>query len=569
MQLEKLKISKAGQLIREIEFKSGLNLILDKTTGSATESGNNVGKTTVLRMIDYCLGSDGLDIWTDPEFKKVNQEVFDFLHGSMPVRVTLTFSGYIGELHELERCFVAPRIKVSSAFVVDGEIFKNLRDYQTAVKKILFGSDGLKPSLRQLMPKFVRSNSAKMGRTLKFLGEYGSNAVYEAVHLFLFGFSNIEVLEERPRLDLLQKKQTRDLQALTRDRGEGEIEQLLFHLRREIEQIELMSILRGEVPEIAAQASSISKIRSDAAFVSGELSSFQAEITSIEMALEDFKRDYVGVDAKVIESIYAEAEAFIPEIHDKWEELTEFVNSLRQRKERFLISQLTYLNDQKQKQLKILGELEFKEAASIQNWSNSAEFQMAIAVRTDLLEKTKRLGSLEQDLKDIQSLKARIDDTEAALAKTQKAIDEGNHLLQERLKVFNVHFSNYSKRLYGEQYLLHTEEVSGGTLSFKLSAVGANVGTGKKASQTSAFDLAYCEFLKEVGLSFPQFICHDGQEAIHDNQWRELLIAANEFGGQLLVSTLRDKLPPMPANFLKANTVVELSQEDMLFCFKA
>ena len=70
MQLISLILSKAGTVIREIEFKDGLNLIIDSPIVSNTESGNNIGKTTVLRLIDYCFGSDGKDIWEDPEFKK-------------------------------------------------------------------------------------------------------------------------------------------------------------------------------------------------------------------------------------------------------------------------------------------------------------------------------------------------------------------------------------------------------------------------------------------------------------------------------------------------------------------
>jgi uncharacterized protein YydD (DUF2326 family) len=56
MQLVSLSIERANQLLREITFKNGLNLILDKPTVPGQQSGNNVGKTTALRLIDFCLG---------------------------------------------------------------------------------------------------------------------------------------------------------------------------------------------------------------------------------------------------------------------------------------------------------------------------------------------------------------------------------------------------------------------------------------------------------------------------------------------------------------------------------
>lgn len=59
MQLVELTISRAGKTVRTVPFKSGLNLIIDKPTAAATESGNSIGKTTVLRLIDFCFGSQG------------------------------------------------------------------------------------------------------------------------------------------------------------------------------------------------------------------------------------------------------------------------------------------------------------------------------------------------------------------------------------------------------------------------------------------------------------------------------------------------------------------------------
>ncbi len=53
MFLKSLKIENNGTVIRNIEFHKGINLIIDETkTSDRKESGNSVGKTTVLRLID-------------------------------------------------------------------------------------------------------------------------------------------------------------------------------------------------------------------------------------------------------------------------------------------------------------------------------------------------------------------------------------------------------------------------------------------------------------------------------------------------------------------------------------
>ena len=57
MFIKRLAVSSVDGMLRDIEFGPGLNLIVDDTPESAqsTATGNNVGKTTVLRLIDYCL----------------------------------------------------------------------------------------------------------------------------------------------------------------------------------------------------------------------------------------------------------------------------------------------------------------------------------------------------------------------------------------------------------------------------------------------------------------------------------------------------------------------------------
>lgn len=106
MYLVSLIIMQGGTVVRDLRFKPGLNLILDKPTDQSIQSGNNVGKTTVLRLVDFCLGSEGDDIWQDPEFKNnINQDVYDYLHGIEPVSITLIVRRTGGGTYRLSRLF--------------------------------------------------------------------------------------------------------------------------------------------------------------------------------------------------------------------------------------------------------------------------------------------------------------------------------------------------------------------------------------------------------------------------------------------------------------------------------
>jgi uncharacterized protein YydD (DUF2326 family) len=565
MRLVKLTIVRGDAVVREIEFKTGLNLILDKPISKSTRSGNNVGKTTVLRLIDFCFGSEGDDIWQDPEFSSnINRAVYDYLHGALPVSVELVIEGTSKRQHSLSRIFKHGRPDRTS-LQIDGIAYRNLTEYRVAVKQLLFKSGGSKPSLRQLSPKFVRSSQAVMSRTLRFLGDYAREADYEAVHLFLFGFFNVDVLEVRPRLVSLRKKIARDLEAVTRVRKEGEIEQLLLHLRREIEQLSLSDHLRHEVPELAARADAVARIRASASQVAGELARIEGEIASGETAIQQFNADYGVIDQAVVESIYREAGKYMSELHHDWQELSEFVQNLRRRKQRFLGTELETLQGAKEVAQGKLSDLQKQESDALDGLLKSHEFNKALAIRAELEEKLKRLGSLEQDLSDIKVLKENLEVVDRQLQETKELIEAAKEELQGRVSMFNKYFSKLSELLYGEQYLLHFEETAKGSFAFQLSAVGANVGAGKKLSQTAAFDLAYVEFLKESGIPFPKFVCHDGIESIHSNQLAALLDTADAIDGQLVLATLHDKLPEMPDDFIERNTVLQLSQDDKLF----
>lgn len=565
MRLVSLTISRAGQVLREIPFKAGLNLILDKPTLSGTDSGNNVGKTTVLRLIDYCLGSDGTDIWTDPEFKTKNQEVYDFLHSSPAIYITLKMSDPVRGVHSLSRSFKDKATKrAKEQLYIDDVAQVNITSYREAVKNILFGTPAPKPTLRQLAPKFVRTTGNGMAKTLRYLHGTTSNIEYEAIHLFLFGFFNVDVLEERGALARQRKVVERDLQGVERLRKEGEIEQLLLHLRAEIERAQSAIEFRGEVPEIARAANAVADIRGRASAAGAALSRIEGEIASIGQAISGLKSDYENIDFLAVKSIYAEAGKYNEKLQHDWEEVSTFVANLRGRKERFLHAQLTDLSTAATQARQELLQLQAQEEQVVSSLQQSSAFEDAIKARDDLHEKLKQVGGLEESLAAIQSLRKQLRQIDGSIEATRIAIAEGKARLTERVSLFNTFFSALSKTLYGEQYLLTFDE-DDGTIVFSLTSVGANVGEGKKASQTAAFDIAYIKFLREAGINFPTFVCHDGIEAIHGNQLLALLNTANAMDGQLIVAAIRDKLPDISPDFLKQNTIVELSQEDKLF----
>ena len=84
MLLKKMILSKTFpeyEIIREIKFNlNGLNLIIDNTTDNSEDSGNNVGKTTFIKIIDLCLGAKSIKtIYHDNDTKSDNDKIKKFL----------------------------------------------------------------------------------------------------------------------------------------------------------------------------------------------------------------------------------------------------------------------------------------------------------------------------------------------------------------------------------------------------------------------------------------------------------------------------------------------------------
>ena len=84
MKIKKLIVRKtkpSEEVIREIQFnEKGLNLIIDDTPESLRESGNSVGKSTAIKIIDLCLGARSVrELYYDSDTRSENVVVKDFL----------------------------------------------------------------------------------------------------------------------------------------------------------------------------------------------------------------------------------------------------------------------------------------------------------------------------------------------------------------------------------------------------------------------------------------------------------------------------------------------------------
>ena len=83
MYIKTLDIIKGSTTLRTITFHKGINLIIDATKNEddSTTSGNGVGKTTLLKLIDYCFGAEPSTLYSDNErINDATKRFFDTLN---------------------------------------------------------------------------------------------------------------------------------------------------------------------------------------------------------------------------------------------------------------------------------------------------------------------------------------------------------------------------------------------------------------------------------------------------------------------------------------------------------
>lgn len=559
MFLNRLTIRRNGSIIRDVPFKKGLNLVLDDSTTTSTQSGNSVGKTTLLRVVDYCLGSDGQDIFTDQEFKRKNEEVLRFLTNN---RVLFRL-----ELHSTDlKPLIIERTFEPSDFSINGQRIDSLDDFRSALKYHLFGSDQDKPSLRQLMPKFVRSDVRKMSNTTKFLHAATPAGVYETIFLFLFGFADESLVEVKLSIAKKLKDQGKKLTVFRSQGSEVALKQALAIVERDIER-ERTSIENITLTEAYTEViDRIDAIKKQISIAREKQSSLKLRLNFHQLSIEQLNQSEASTDPATVRRIYQEARSFNETLQKSFEEALTFHNAMIGNKRSFIASAIPKIELEVARTRVDLETLTREESSLLAQVTNRGALGDIQVIQANLNRLYETKGEKEQALRSILDIKSKISDLSKELADIGQKMEYFLRDFDNNLNTFNSYFSNFSRELYDEDYIL-AYSLEKDKFSFTIDNVRANVGGGKKKTQIAAFDLAYVEFARETGRIAPRFVLHDSIEDVHENQISTLFRIAGDIDGQYIIAILRDRVEFLGDEFISANTILSLDEHHKFFDF--
>lgn len=563
MFLKQVIIQNKNAIIRNIPFHKGINLIVDETpVGSSQQAtGNNVGKTTVLRLVDFCFGADGKNIYQDTEFnKQPNTTIENFLKDN-EIIITLILVDNLDAPKEevvIRKNFLARNKKIQE---INGENIIDNKKFDKALKEEIFKSEVDKPTFKQIISKNIRDEKNKMANIVKVLNSFTRPEEYEALYLFWLGINT----DSHNQKELLSKEKTREENFQKRLKKDGElslIEQQLILVNAKIEELNQRKNKFNLNENYAADVDELNEVKSQLNRSATELSRLEIRKDLINESKEDLEQEYTQIDTSQIKSLYEKAKSLIPNIQVSFEDTVKFHNDLISEKLEYITKELPEIEKQIRKIKSEIIVLRKGEDVLTERLNKSALVEDFEKTILDLNKQFERKGNLEEQKRLWLYSQEKLADIDKDLNAINQGISSKDSQIQSRITEFNKYFSVMSNRLYGETYLLSSQKSEKG-YELIVTNLEGNPSTGKKKGQIAAFDFAYIEFADKLDIECLHFIMHDQLETIHDNQLNTIVEVANSINGQYIVPILRDKIP---SNIdISEFEVLSLSQNDKLF----
>lgn len=567
MYLKSLQISSNNGTIRDITFHNGLNLIVDNTPSknNKIQTGNNVGKTTVLKLVDVCFGANPKIVYQDAEDKnKEYVAVRDYLKDkavSVSLELTDSFETPATTIL-IERNFLQ---RTKAMRMINGEQILD-KDFEKTLLNLFFPEVIYsKPTFRQIISHNNRYTDDKVQYTLKTLDKYTKDTEYETLNLFLLG-CDVSNGEQRQLLVEKIKQEESYKNRVENGMSMPTYKSALEQINSNIETLNRKKDDFGINADFEKDLGLLDEVRYKINSVSSEISTLNIRRELIEESVAGFQSETSNIDTKELKTLYEEVKTNVSELHKTFEELVSYHNKMIQEKIKFISAELPILKSNiatKQAELSYLLKQETEYTAKIAKYDS---FETLEDIIEDLNNAHRQQGEYETVIKQL----SEIDDNLSAYNNELKTISDGLFSdafkadLDARIERFNKFFSAVSKELYGESYFLSYDiKENKGKKFYKFSAYNMNLSSGKKQGEILCFDIAYILYARQENIPHLDFLLNDKKELLHGNQLEKVSDFVTKNNIQLVLTILKDKLPQSLVK--DENIILELSQDDKLF----
>lgn len=569
MYLKKLTIKTPTNVIREMNFKAGLNLIIDDTDDVSSKStGNNVGKTTVLKLIDFCLGADANIIYTDTENNKdIYQEVKDYLMEKQVI-IELELIENITDQNSktiiIERNFLSRKKAIRK---INGKDILE-KDFNDELEKQIFPNINVKkPTFREIISHNIRYKDDSINKTLKTLDKFTKNVEYETLYLFLLGLERDDA-DKKQALTTKIAQEVKFKERLEKSKDKTTYELSLKMIEDQINELNIKKDTFNLNDSLEIDLEELNNVKYNINKVSSQISKMEIRKSLIKEAKAELENNISTIDINQLRILYKEVTLNIDTIQKTFEDLLNYHNKMIVEKIKFISHDLPELENKLQYAKTELNELLSEEKRLSEKISKGDTFEELEKVIEQLNEKYMTKGEYESAIAQITEVEENINTLNKQIDEIDNVLfsSEFENKLKAQLVKFNRCFSTVSKELYDESYAL-TYKVSTnkktGKSTYEFNSFNANMSSGKKQGEILCFDLAYLLFAEKENIPSLKFLLNDKKELMHDHQLIKVAEYVRNKNMQLVISILKDKLPEEALD--TAHIVVKLSQNDRLF----
>lgn len=565
MFIKKLIIETPERTIRDISFKKGLNLIVDNTDIKfKTDTGNNVGKTTVLQLINFCLGADSETILKDSETKTILKDLNFFLTENKVIITLILSKDLKSDDVIIKRNFLKNSKKILE---VNEEKFKNDKKFIDKLYEVILGEKtSEKPSFREIIAHNIRISDERISNTLKYLHSKTSDAAYESLYLYMFGFGVADRSELLKKLNAEKNFKKR----LLNDTSSTDLEVRLKTIQNKISSLneeKEIFIINENYEQDLESINTYKLLIND---ISSEIGKLSLKKTLLLETEKELNSNYSDIDINSLKSIYKEYSKYnLSNLDKSFENLVTYHNDMIKEKIKFVTKSIPDLEltiDKLKEEKKIyISEMNLLN----EKIKNSKSLNDLESIISELNENYQKMGELEKLLAQVQESENTIVSINDSIAKQESYIflDDFKEKLSDTLSNFNSnYFSCVSKKLYNEEYNISFDIVKNKTSGknvYKFKSYNDNNSSGKKQGEIICFDLAYILFARDYNIPHLDFILNDKKELLDGQKLLDASLFAEKNNIQIVCSILRDKLPTDLIN--SENIILELSQQDKLF----
>ncbi len=568
MYLKQLLVIKNGVILRNINFHKGLNLIIDETKEEgSTTTGNNVGKTTVLKLIYFCFGGDPKEIYTSTENTKDEYPLIkEFLtNNNVEVRLTLKEDLNVVDSKEIviERNF----LKRSKSYrKINGEKYTE-KEFTKELRSLIFNDlESDKPTLKQLVGHNIRYKDSAISNTIKYLAPYTKDVEYEALYLYLLGCSHKKGQKKEELLTKL-KQEEKFKRRLELSATKNDYVIMLAAVNNNIETLDKKRSNLNINENFEEDLNTLNRIKSDINQLSEGISLLEIRKDLINESKNELEKNNVDIDLVELKLIYEEVSENLSDLNKTFSDLVNYHNTMINNKVKYITKELplieSKINSYNEQLTKLLDDE--KEYTALLKKSDTFE---------DLESIIKELNSEYQKKGEYEAVIVRIEESEKQIKIIENNIsDINNEIMSEeyqqdvkkQVTEFNKYFEEVSQYLYGEKYLLsyNIKKNKNNQSYYEFITFNENLSSGKKQGEILCFDIALIMFSRSRGLSHLSFVLNDKKELMDNHQLLKVANYAKKNGIQLVFSMLADKVPDNLNN--DENIVLRLSQKSKLF----